>query len=219
MLFLFSAKFLTTTERREVFHRLQEDRNHLSDDFSLKYIKQAMTDWKIYVHMFITIGIFTPLYSISLFLPTIIKNLGYSNNTAQLMTVPPYVVACLFTIAAGYAADRMKQRGLFMLFFEVVAVLGFVLLLTTDKPGIQYTGTFLAASGMCSSPFRTMVHFSFQMTINLYYISNRHNSYIPTLPQYSAMPNSISKVSTLSSPWAWPGMEIILAALLNVPSA
>ena len=36
------------------------------------------------VHMFITIGVYTPLYSFSLFLPTIVANLGYTENTAQL---------------------------------------------------------------------------------------------------------------------------------------
>jgi MFS family permease len=111
--------------------------------------------------MFITIGTFTPLYSISLFLPTIIKDLGYSNNTAQLMTVPPYAVACLFTIGAGYAADRLGQRGVFMLLFEAVAIVGFIMLLAANTPAVQYTGTFFAASGKCSSPFLIMSwHFS-----------------------------------------------------------
>lgn len=36
-------------------------------------------------HQLITIGIYTPLYSYSLFLPTIVQGLGYTNNTAQLM--------------------------------------------------------------------------------------------------------------------------------------
>ena len=98
--------------------------------------------------MFITIGILTPVYSISLFLPTIIKELGYSNNTAQLMTVPPYVVACLFTIGASYAADRAGQRGVFLLASELVGIIGFLLLISSGKPHIQYAGTFFAASGM-----------------------------------------------------------------------
>ena len=74
--------------------------------------------------------------------------MGYSNENSQLMTVPPYAVACLFTIGAGYAADKMKQRGIFMFIFELSAILGFVLLACSGKPGIQYTGTFFAASGI-----------------------------------------------------------------------
>lgn len=64
------AKFLSEEERTEVERRLKADRSSLADEFNLKFAKDALLDWKIYVHMFITIGIYTPLYSISLFLPT-----------------------------------------------------------------------------------------------------------------------------------------------------
>lgn len=141
------AKFLTTPERVEVERRLKADRSSLADEFDIKYLWDALKDWKIYIHMFITMGIYTPLYSISLFLPTIVKNLGYTNETSQLMTVPPYAVACIFTIGAGYAADKFKQRGIFMITFELVAITGFAMLVASDNPAIQYAGTFFAASG------------------------------------------------------------------------
>jgi len=107
-----------------------------------------LKDWKIYVHMLITIGIFTPLYSISLFLPTIVKDMGYTNGKSQLMTVPPYVAACICTIGAGYLADRGRQRGIYMMFFCIVAIVGFTMLISTNKPHVQYAGTFFAACGI-----------------------------------------------------------------------
>lgn len=143
-----TAKFLTPPERVEVERRLKEDRNSLADDFNMKYLWDALKDWKIYVHMFITIGIYTPLYSFSLFAPTIVKVMGHSNEKAQLMTVPPYVVACLFTIAAGWGADKMKQRGIFMAGFQLIAIAGFAMLLGSGNPKVQYVGTFFAASGI-----------------------------------------------------------------------
>lgn len=96
---------------------------------------------------FISVGTFTPVYSISLFLPTIIKELGFANNTAQLMTVPPYALACVCTITGSYFADKAGQRGIFLLGFEILAILGFILLISTGIPFVQYTGTFLAAAG------------------------------------------------------------------------
>jgi cyanate permease len=116
-----TAKFLTASEKAEVQRRLDADRSSLADEFDLKYFFHAVKDWKIWVHMFITIGIYTPLYSISLFLPTIVKSLGYTNNKAQLMTVPPYVVACFFCISGGFLADRHRQRGIYMIFFNILA--------------------------------------------------------------------------------------------------
>lgn len=98
--------------------------------------------------MMITIGIYTPVYSFSLFLPTIIRNMGYSSTQAQLLSVPPYAVGCAITICAGYLGDRYKRRAVFMLFFLAMALAGWVMLISTTKPGVQYTGTFLACSGI-----------------------------------------------------------------------
>lgn len=139
---------MTEEERTEVERRLKADRNSLADEFDMKYVKHALMDWKIWVHMFITIGIYTPLYSISLFLPTIVRGLGYTAEKSQLMTVPPYVVACVFTIGAGYLADKMKQRGIFMAIFECSAIIGFAMLAASHNTKVQYVGTFFAASGI-----------------------------------------------------------------------
>lgn len=110
---------------------------------------QAIKDWKIYIHMLVCMAGFCPIYSIALFLPTIIKNMGYTANNAQLMSVPPYCFACVFTIAASWYADRVRQRGVFLMGFQLVAILGFGLLVGTSKSSAQYAGTIFAAIGTC----------------------------------------------------------------------
>lgn len=144
-----TARFLEPHQRDEVMRRLKADSGHLdNDDFNLKYVWQAIRDWKIYIHMLICMAGFCPIYSFALFLPTIVKNMGYTANNAQLMTVPPYVCACFFTIAASYAADRIQKRGVFLLGFQLVAILGFALLAGSAQASVQYTGTVLAAVGI-----------------------------------------------------------------------
>ena len=128
--------------------RLDEDHGHLSNDFDMKYVWQAIKDWKIYIHMVICNAAFCPVYSFALFSPTIIKNMGYTSNEAQLMSVPPYVFACLFTISGSWLADRYRSRGVFLLGFRLLAIAGFALLASTSNPTVQYTGLVLAASGM-----------------------------------------------------------------------
>jgi cyanate permease len=145
-----SARFLSAEEKVEDERRLAADHGNLSNTFSTKYVWQAITDWKIYVHMVICMAGFCPIYSFSLFLPTIIKNMGYTANQAQLMSVPPYVVACFFTIAASFLADKFRTRGIFMLGFQLIAVTGFAMLAGSDKSHIQYGGTVLAAIGRCN---------------------------------------------------------------------
>ncbi|RYP92440.1 hypothetical protein DL770_001457 [Monosporascus sp. CRB-9-2] len=64
------------------------------------------------------------------------------------MTVPPYVVACFFCIGAGFLADRWGQRGIFMIFFNFVAIVGFIMQISTSNNAVRYAGTFFAASGI-----------------------------------------------------------------------
>jgi len=142
------ATFLTQEERVEVTSRLKLDRGSLADEYDNKYIWAAFKDWKIWVHMVMTFGIYTPLYSVSLFLPTIVKGMGYSNAMSQLMSVPPYVAGCVVTILSGWWADRSGTRGPFMIAHNLIAILGFVCLIATDIPGVQFFGCFCTVCGI-----------------------------------------------------------------------
>lgn len=142
-----TAKFLTPAERKEVTRRLKHDHNGLADEFEMQYFWDALKDWKIYVHMLITIAIYTSNYSIALFLPTIIRTLGYTSETAQLMTVPPYVVACVACISGGIIGDRTRQRGIYMIGFCLLAIVGLIMLISSRNFSVKYGAVFLVASG------------------------------------------------------------------------
>jgi MFS family permease len=85
--------------------------------------------------------------SFSLFSPTLTRNLGYTAATAQLMSVPPYVVAAVTTTLAGYVSDRMQRRGYITMICAAVGMTGYIMLIATANTSVQYTGLFLAASG------------------------------------------------------------------------
>lgn len=57
------------------------------------------------------IGIAQPFYSLALFSPTIIAKLGYTNANANLLSVPPYVLGFITTLAVGWMSDRSMNRG------------------------------------------------------------------------------------------------------------
>lgn len=141
--------FLSEAERREVLRRLSDGiGGQLDSESKMRYVVQAVQDWKVWAHMGIFIANFGPIYAFSLFSPTIIKTMGYTANSAQLMSVPPYVCACVFTVAASYFADRFKQRGVFLLGFQAVAITGFSVLAGTTSTSAQYAGLVLAAIGI-----------------------------------------------------------------------
>ncbi|KAK6542242.1 hypothetical protein TWF694_006205 [Orbilia ellipsospora] len=144
------AQFLSEDERLRVLRRLRNDKQASADHekFQLKYVRQSLVDWKTYVGMFIFMGTTGAVYAFSLFLPTIILNLGYQSTEAQLLTVPVYAVACIFTIFVGYLADRVRQRGILNMICASIAVGGYAILIGSKNYKLSYAATYLAAMGV-----------------------------------------------------------------------
>jgi len=117
----------------------------------IQVLKASVLDWKTWTGVAIYGGAAGPLFAFALFLPSIIADMGdYSATVTQLMTIPPYVVGCLFTLAIGVLADRTQQRGLINICCSLVAALGFFLLLFGRNTAMKYIGTFFAAIGIYS---------------------------------------------------------------------
>src|SRR4051812_34245300 len=94
-----TATFLSEQDRARVIRRLKEDQQSSAEheEFKMAYFWAAITDYKMYLGMFIYMGVDMPLYAFSLFLPTIIAQMGYKSTKAQLMSVPPYACAAIAT--------------------------------------------------------------------------------------------------------------------------
>jgi MFS family permease len=153
-----TASFLTVEERAFITYRLKYDGQDTSaahgyrvaqtDRSDKKFLFAAFKDWQIWVNVVVYWGYVCPLYGISLFLPTIIKELGYKTTTAQLLTVPIYVVASAITIAVAYAADRKRLRSPWILVGLCFQAVGFIMCIATSHPGVTYAGIFIAACAL-----------------------------------------------------------------------
>jgi MFS family permease len=101
-------------------------------------------------------GIVCPLYGISLFLPTIINQLGYTSTTAQLLTIPIYCTAAVLAVTVCWASDKATKRGSSRwpyVFVPMCAILiGFIIALAGSAaggvPGLVYAGVFIATCGI-----------------------------------------------------------------------
>lgn len=98
-------------------------------------------------------AILSGLYSFGLFLPSIVVQLGYTANTAQLMTVPPYAVAAAITVVVAYLSDRLRVRGVIMLFTIPIAIVGYAAIanVADDQLAVKYGMVFLMATGLYAS--------------------------------------------------------------------
>ena len=90
----------------------------------------------------------TPVHAIALFTPTIINELGFSAANAQLLSVPPFVAGCVFTILVGIYSDTHKLRGPYVLAGAFVSLVGYIVLYTQTSPGALYAGAVLTTVGV-----------------------------------------------------------------------
>jgi len=124
---------------------------------SAEFVEEELFSWKAVRFALLNVNtiamsinfflILIPIYSFSLFLPSILTGLGYKAVHAQLLTVPPNFLAFLTVLAVAYISDKIKRRGILILIGFTVAAAGYIMQLASDRPGVKYGGTFLVAAG------------------------------------------------------------------------
>lgn len=84
-------------------------------------------------------------------LPSVIHQLGYSAENAQLLTIPVYVFAMFVTLSAALLSDRAGNRSNFIIYPFMLAAIGYVGLLALPHPqlpGATYGMLFVVAAGL-----------------------------------------------------------------------
>ncbi|KAH9975328.1 major facilitator superfamily domain-containing protein [Lactifluus volemus] len=144
-----TTTFLTEEERRLALARANCDTSgDIGYHINKSHIVDAFKDWRIYLGGVIYFGANAALASISAFLPTIIKTLGYTDARAQLLTVPPYAVTAVVITISSWSSDRLLIRGPFITVSTAIGGTGYLLLLTAAHNNhVQYFATFCIVSG------------------------------------------------------------------------
>jgi Major Facilitator Superfamily len=162
-----NARFLTHEERDHARLRLLKEKPGFGTDpsgnifiaedsqekFAWSEVRRGIFNIQVWLTACAYFAILSGLYSFGLFLPTIINDGGFTKNAnqAQLLTVPPYAVATVFTVAVAIISDRTKVRGVIMLFMLPVAIAGYAAIANVHSPRVQYGMTFLMATGLYAS--------------------------------------------------------------------
>jgi MFS family permease len=114
-------------------------------------ITAGLTDYQNYVHTLIHFCCNYSFSGLSNFLPTIVKDMGYSSVNAQGLTAPPYFAAFLCCVLAAWLSDRYGKRGYIIATSATIGAVGYLLLAVIQdehKTGARYTGVWLAACGV-----------------------------------------------------------------------
>ncbi|PVH76892.1 putative MFS transporter [Cadophora sp. DSE1049] len=157
-----TASFLKEDERIFASARLHHDlpsrlaqdgSEHQHEKFQWSEVRRGVLNISTWLSALAYFGILAGLYSFGLFLPTIIVELGYTANEAQLWSVIPYAVASVVTVIIAIVSDRMKLRGTIMLFVLIPAIIGYAVIanISAAHPKVKYGMTFMMATGMYAS--------------------------------------------------------------------
>lgn len=145
-----TASFLTVQERIFLVHRLRYDNPgaDLPSAKSKKHLfRSTLFDPQIYLCILLYWGYDAPLYGITLYVPLIITEMGYTSTVAQLMTVPIFALSALTTLGVAHASDRSRMRSPFIFGCLVLQLVGFGICIGFGSAAGTYVGLAIVAAG------------------------------------------------------------------------
>ncbi|KAI6114034.1 major facilitator superfamily domain-containing protein [Pisolithus sp. B1] len=155
------AYFLVPTwSHKAKFVRLHKNRVHLlkwlrvdsdagtNQTFQWSSVGQAFGDHLVWAYPFLFHGFSFVLYSLSLFLSTIIADLASTTVHPIRMMVPPNALASFSIRGTVWLSSRWNFRAPFIIVAARVAIIGYIILLTCTTPGLQYFGIHLVTAGV-----------------------------------------------------------------------
>lgn len=163
-----SAKWLSSRQREVAVLRLRQEKDTADDHgekshvtsknskVNLREVLQTLKDPKCYLTASMFFCCNVAFSSMPVFLPTIIRDMGWQNVTAQGLSAPPYLFAFLMVVLTAHFSDRLQSRSTFIILHSVLATIGYgtVTILgyyRSDRTLIRYLALYPATAGFFSA--------------------------------------------------------------------
>ncbi|TEA20285.1 putative transporter [Colletotrichum sidae] len=103
-----------TPRQREILRAriIADDETKGADkaEITLKSLLQALTDYRLWLHMLLNIVALSPKGGLQLYGPNIIKSLGFSRTNANLLNAVSSVLVILLSWLISFASDKNRWR-------------------------------------------------------------------------------------------------------------
>lgn len=150
-----TASFLTEEDRRNIvlLRDLEVGQTRAAQVLHKEDVTAGAKDWKTWAF---AIGLFCGLgmlYSFSVFLPTIIFQMGagWSRKVVQALTIPVYFLGFTVYVVSAWYSDRIQQRGIFCVGGFLTCMVGYIFLIANQGAGLSFAGCFIVAMGLWTS--------------------------------------------------------------------
>ncbi|KAG2189003.1 hypothetical protein INT44_004145 [Umbelopsis vinacea] len=134
------VKWLTDAQKELQVQRIAREKATSSEhaDLTWKEFRTSIFDWRAWALGIMFMLCVTPLTGISIFLPTLLQDLGFSIGVTQLLVIPINLVGAIAEIISAAVADRMQQRFPLIFAGSCLASLSFVALCLVHNHWARY---------------------------------------------------------------------------------
>jgi hypothetical protein len=170
-------KWLSEHDRTRLLARLEADKGKANDSTEGVAWKKVLFDYKIWIMTLLFFCADMSAGSLSSFNPTILSQLGWTAKRAQVMTIPVWIVGICGALSSTLLSGYLGKRWVFILPGIIFSVVGWVIHVTYQAPGVRYFaqfiisfGTFICMPlyiGLLTANLRGRVHQSFGTAIQL----------------------------------------------------
>ncbi|EJD46520.1 MFS general substrate transporter [Auricularia subglabra TFB-10046 SS5] len=93
------------------------------------------------------------LFGLAVFAPSIVNSLIKNQPIrAQLLSVPPFAVAFVVSLASAFVSDRYGQRGACIAVFSTISIIGYTIFFKSADSRLNYFALFLQMVGAYGVP-------------------------------------------------------------------
>jgi MFS family permease len=159
------AKWLSPRQREVAVMRLRSEKASENNEEDEKYhgrqrrgrvnfheVLQTLKDPKCYLTALMFFSCNVAFSSMPVFLPTLIRDMGWESITAQGLSAPPYLFAFVVVLTTAYYSDRLQSRSTFIMLHSLLATFGYGTIalsgyLESDNTITRYLALYPAAAG------------------------------------------------------------------------
>ena len=151
------ASWLTDAEKAEIADRLARDRA-ANPHRVHESLWPALRDYRVVALGFVYFGIVVGLYGIGLWLPQIVKAMGFTNQDVGLIVAVPYFASAAAMMLWGRHSDRTGERVWHVALPALISAAGFLASIYLDSTVLQLCALGVACVGIYSAlgPFWTL---------------------------------------------------------------
>ncbi|KAF2029492.1 major facilitator superfamily transporter [Setomelanomma holmii] len=156
---IFAATRVTNDNIDYVAHEYRADGVE-KDRLTRRDFTETFRDWKTWYVLVFNICASVPSQAFSVFLPLVVRGLGYSSINANLISVPPYACGAIGLYLFALSSDHHKERGYHIVAGIAISLIGLVITVAPVTHGAQYAGLCILLFGSYVSPPLTMAWLS-----------------------------------------------------------